>query len=207
MWSAPARPIRPLRDSCTFPPADALRKEATGPCGPTDDRRGPRPGRTSSGPDGRFVIQGVTEESEVEITAERGMLRTPEPVVAAPDVAGPVRLVLDASRAGAMSGRVLDGAGRPIAGAQVHLRSFRRNDRGGIDTDQLVEFDRGPILTADAAGRLTTPVELDRGLEYAAYAEAPGRQAGRTPWVAAAARTFPDLTLDREFEGESPPKP
>jgi protocatechuate 3,4-dioxygenase beta subunit len=162
------------------------------------NRRGWRKATALSGLDGRFRVRGAIEGAEAELTAVRGPLRTPKPVTARVGDPEPARLVLDSSQSAALSGRVVDEQGRPLAGARVHLRELRRYESGQVEGDDLVVFERGPILVTDAEGRFTTPAELDRAGEYAAYAESPGLRPARTPWTAAAEGVFPELALVAE---------
>src|SRR5262249_25165372 len=150
-------------------------------------------GFSRSGPDGRFTVHGALAGAELELTASRGELRTPQAVTTRAGAEGPVRLSLDNSRAVAMSGRVVDEGGQPVSGARVHLRALARYETGQIDRDDLVEFGNGVILVADSDGAFRTPNELDREGEYAVFAEAPGMASDHTPWTGAKAGNFPDL--------------
>jgi len=147
---------------------------------------------------GAFRVGSVRLGVEATLTASHVELRTPRSVAARVGAGEPVRLGLNASRAAAMTGRVVDGQGKPLAGARVHLRSATRYPTGQLNRDDLVEFDGPNVLTTDAEGRYRTLRQLDREGEYAAYASAEGLGSDRTPWVAGGSTTFPDVTLRPE---------
>jgi hypothetical protein len=142
---------------------------------------------TRTGPDGRFIIPGVPEGAEVELSARQRALRTPRPRRAR--VGEAVILHLTESNGVALDGRVLDDASHPIAGAHVHLRA--RRDA----MDELVEVENGCVFIADAAGRFRTPAELDPDGQYTAYASAPGYLTERTPWTVGRSGSFPVISL------------
>ena len=158
--------------------------------------RGPYPQRlmVRTGPEGRFVIPGVAENSVVTLTARQGNLHSPGPRTTA--VKEAVILHLTESSGVALAGLVLDPAGRPIGGASVHLRARQRAFLQGVPNgDELVVFEGGAMLVADASGRFRTPDELDQGVEYAAYVSAPGFLTSRTQWTRGNAGEFPVIRL------------
>ena len=87
-----------------------------------EGREGTSPHRLTvrTGPDGRFAVPGVPEGAEVALSARHRGLRTREPRLTR--VGETSILHLAWSNGLALDGRVLDPAGRPIAGANVHLR-------------------------------------------------------------------------------------
>ena len=96
----------------------------------------------------------------------------------------------------ALAGQVLDPAGRPIAGATVHLRSRRRGvQRVDPSDEQLVVFDGVSVLVSDAEGRFRTPSELDPDDEYVAYTSAPGYLTSQTLWTKGESGSFPVIRL------------
>ncbi len=152
-----------------------------------------------TGPDGRFVVDRVPEGAEVTLSAHHRAFRTPEPRLARVGEASILRLA--PSDVAALEGRVLDPAGRPVAGANVHLRSPRRNTPyGPIVGSDLVAFEGGYVLVTDASGRFRTPKELNPDGEYAAFASAAGLRSYRTMWVRGRGRSLPDLVLPAETE-------
>jgi hypothetical protein len=162
-----------------------------------DERgRGASPHRLTvrTGPDGRFVVPGVPEGAEVTLSARHRGLRTMEPRLTRIGEAAILHLARWTGLA--LEGRVLDPAGRPVAGAGVHLRSRQRANPGGPVTDEkLVEFECGSVLTADAEGRFRTPEELEPDGEYAAYASAPGFLTSRIIWTAGRSSSYQVIRL------------
>ncbi len=95
-----------------------------------------------------------------------------------------------------MTGRVLNSAGRPVAGAKVHLRTPQRNfPNGPVISSEFIVFEGGPVVVTDAAGRFQTPRELNPVREYAAFASASDLRSSRTLWVMGHFRSFLDMTL------------
>jgi hypothetical protein len=145
-----------------------------------------------TGTDGRFVVPGVPEGTEVKLRAWHRGWRTPEPRSTRTGEA----VVLHAIQPSgvALSGRVLDPEGRPIPGAHVHLRS-RRRPGASAGGDVLVEFAAGTVLIADEAGRFVTPKELDRDEEYTAYASARGYLTSHSTPTSGQSDSFPVIRL------------
>jgi hypothetical protein len=140
------------------------------------------------------MFQGVPIGAEVSLSAHHRGLRTIEPARAQPGEAKVLHLM--PSNCVAMVGRVLDKTGRPIAGANVHLRARRPRPMDPKNPEALVEFEGGFVLVTDLEGRFHTPKELEPNREYVAYASAEGYQNNRTTLTLAETRNFPDLTLD-----------
>jgi RNA polymerase sigma factor (sigma-70 family) len=156
-----------------------------------------------TGSDGRFVIDRVPERVDVELSAKHREFRTPEPRLSRVGEASILRL--EPANCVALSGRVVGPAGRPVAGANVHLRSRRSLDQN--ERDELVEFDGGSILLTDAQGRFRTPVELDPNCHYMAYASAAHRRYTRTSaWMQGDRMSLGDLVLQPEA-GPAPGSP
>jgi hypothetical protein len=152
-----------------------------------------------TGPDGRFVFQGVPLDAEVLLSAHHNGLQTLDPEPARAGEATILRLT--SSKCVAMQGQVVDSAGRPIARANVHLRSREPQAaaRGGNE-NELVVFEGGFVLVTDANGQFQTPKELDPDRDYIAYAQADGYQFYRTQWTSASIRSFTGLTLPADAE-------
>src|SRR5262249_55023489 len=132
-------------------------------------RRAPHRLTVRTGSDGRFLIDRVPIGIDLELSANHHELRTPEPRLSRVGEASILRL--EPANCVSLSGRVVDPAGHPIAGASVHLRSRRTTDPN--ERDELVEFVAGAILLTDAQGRFRTPTELSPNFHYMAYASAP----------------------------------
>ncbi len=160
---------------------------------------GPHRLTSRTGPDGRFVMDRVPEGVEVALSAHHRGLRTPEARVSRVGEASILRLTH--SSGVSLGGCVLDRAGRPVAGAYVHVRSPRRSSPyGPITGSEPVEFEGGSILMTDAEGRFQTPRELDSDVEYAAYASAVGYRSSRTYWTRGGLKVFTAMKLQSETE-------
>jgi hypothetical protein len=130
----------------------------------------------------------------VALSAHHRGLRTTETKISPLGEASILRLT-NSGRV-ALEGRVIDPTGRPVAGADVHLRSRERAaPNGPVLGYETIEFENGYVLVTDADGRFRTPKELDPDGEYAAYASAPGFDDNRPIWTRGQAGSFPNLTL------------
>jgi RNA polymerase sigma factor (sigma-70 family) len=134
---------------------------------------------------GEFAVEGLPADAEVRLTARRGGALTPTATQARPDVSRPVTLRITKDAALALSGRVRDTAGRPVAGAQVEVwrRPWAPPPNEGKPGRVALE---GPIRTDDA-GKFQTPGGFDPDGEYRVLVTADGFQVGRGPWTAATA--------------------
>ena len=144
--------------------------------------------------EGRFRLEGVPRSEPVHVMAIRRGGVAPAVEVPA-DSAEPVRLTLDAEKAVAMAGRVIDANGRPVAGARVHIE---------LTWEQGPDFDNrhDPALpgadgelTTDAEGNFRTPKALEPAGMYAAFVEAGDAGYGRSLWLRASAESFGDIPL------------
>ncbi len=170
-------------------------------------RRGPARHRLSvrTGPDGRFVFDRVPDGVEVALSARHHAFRTAEPRLSRTGETSILRL--EPASCVALFGRVVDLAGRPIAGANVHLRSRPSIVPNGWAKDgDPVEFESGYVLVTDALGRFRSPEELDPNAHYVAYASAADRRYTRTHWMQGDRRSFGDLVLQPETETAAAPK-
>jgi RNA polymerase sigma factor (sigma-70 family) len=162
------------------------------------NERGPGTGlhhlSVRSGPDGRFNFQGIPIGADVSLSAHHRGLRTIEPTRTRPGEAKVLHLM--PSHCVAMVGRVLDKTGRPIVGANVHLRARRPTPIDPTGPEGLVGFEGGFVLVTDLEGRFHTPKELEPGREYVAYASADGYQNNRTRLTTGESGSFPELTLE-----------
>jgi RNA polymerase sigma factor (sigma-70 family) len=160
-----------------------------------DTGRGPASYRLKvrSGAEGRFIIPGVPEGTTVILSARHRALRSLGPRATTTGEA--VILHLTERIGVSLKGRILDPAGRPIAGASVHLRRRSRPQAGDLWDDEPVTFDGGDILMSDTDGRFRTPPELDRDAEYSGFASAPGYLTSQTPWTIGEADGFEVIRL------------
>ncbi len=87
----------------------------------------------------------------------------------------------------ALSGRVVDGAGKPVVGVQIQIwtRSWLRTNNSGFEVHRphLQTLDGDANLLTDADGRYRTPPELFPGNDYAVEAIMPGMQSNRSNWL------------------------
>ena len=158
------------------------------------------PLKVRTGPDGRFVFQGVPLGAEVLLSARHRGFRGFEPTPARVGDATILKLKLE--DCAAMEGRILDATGRPLPGANVHLRSRNRATAIGQVVDEgLVVFEGGFVLVTDADGRFRTPKVLELDREYTAYAHAEGHRFNRTGWTTGVTRSFPDMKLQAVRDG------
>ncbi|WP_435017441.1 carboxypeptidase regulatory-like domain-containing protein [Tundrisphaera sp. TA3] len=151
--------------------------------------RSPMLATAVSGPDGSFSVGPVHPTAELRLVASSPAGTSPPLPIHAADPDAP-RLQLVASPARALTGRVVDPDGRPVAGASV--RTWYRDHSS--DSATWIE-----AKTDDEGRYRTRPLPLD-GREYHAVAGAEGFQAGRTRTIRpgrADEPAFPDLVLAR----------
>jgi hypothetical protein len=85
--------------------------------------------------------------------------------------------------AAVLTGRVVDSAGQPVAGAVVRIwQKLPRADGSGT-TNQPVNFGEGDALVTDAEGRFTSPDVLAGNAFARIVAETKGTLAGRSAWI------------------------
>jgi hypothetical protein len=146
---------------------------------------------------GTFRIEGVDPKAEVLLSARRGAAVTATPVPGRAEE-GPVMLTVSPDHAVAVSGRVVDPDGRPLADAIVRLESRKRGPEDfEVEAGRVVfDADGGDTVLSDPDGRFRTPRLLRPDLEYRARVEAEGRILSWTEWIAAARSTaFPEVVL------------
>ncbi len=147
--------------------------------------------------DGNFALDGIDPKTEVRLTAAFRGTHTPR---AEPATTGGKAVVLKLTAGGsvALAGRVVDPAGRPVAGAVVRLRS-RGRDAEGFQSDlKVVSVEGRDDQRAGAEGRFRTPAWLDPELDYRADVAAPGFVSVRTEWLepkASKSHAFADIIL------------
>ncbi len=114
-----------------------------------------------TGPDGRFRVGGLSPGTKVRVSAAaKGYA---EAVIEGIEVPPPAPLRLELRPLGKLSGRVVDPAGEPVAGAFVRADEGRpgsRRPRGGGATDDQgrfqIDLEPGPVeLSARAEGYKT----------------------------------------------------
>jgi hypothetical protein len=133
---------------------------------------------------GNFLLPGIDPKADLRLTAHHGDLATPAPVHVKPGAEGPLTIVLRPGHTTALSCRVLDPRGRPIAGAVVRFRSGVRSPRGARNEYERVALvDDNETWRTGADGRVQTPAHLPADREYRAEVEAWGFTSARTEWV------------------------
>jgi hypothetical protein len=154
-----------------------------------------------SGPRGEFVLEGIHPGANLMLQAEAGEARSGAPQPAAAGVAEPVKLVISGANTVALRGRVLDSAGKPIAGVAVSIRS-RPARRDSPSDPGTVRFEGETAIVTDEGGRYETPRQLRRGFEYRAEVKPddPGLMSDSSPWLVLRPGSSPilgDLVLRR----------
>ena len=154
---------------------------------------------------GRFKIGPIPDNVAVELRAHFTSGPESEPTqIAIGQAKDAVDLILPAfNRLVAPTGRVVDAAGRPVAGALVQ---FRVVDPGfaaqGPRPGRRIAADGFEAVVTDDHGRYEGAARLDPRRSYLASAEAADCESGRTRPVAQGTTDdlrihFPDLVLDR----------
>ncbi len=137
---------------------------------------------------GGFVLHGIDRIAELHLTAWDG--HGASGVVKARAEAAaerPIALTLRTGETIPLRGQVVDGGGRPVAGAEVVLRRQVRAQTGRIVLNEPVAAGDGSIvLRTGADGRFHARGRYPACCEYYAEARAPGRIAARSTGIAVA---------------------
>ncbi|MHB1557921.1 MAG: carboxypeptidase regulatory-like domain-containing protein [Isosphaeraceae bacterium] len=141
---------------------------------------------TRSDRSGGFILHGIDPIAELHLTAWDGRNASDVVTVRVESAAkAPIALTVGPGKTVPLGGRVVDAAGRPVAGASVLLRRQVRAKNGRIVVDEPVLAGDGPIvLNTDAEGRFRARGRYPSGCEYYAEAQAPGRLAARSTSIA-----------------------
>lgn len=152
--------------------------------------------------EGRFAIGRIAPEAQVSLTARAGTLATRAPVAARGGQDAAVTLTVEPSRTLAVAGRVVDEAGRPLAGAAVRFNAQVIGGPG--QPNEWFQVPLGPgvfWLYTGPDGTFRTPPETRRErVQFQAEAVADGYQRLQTPWQVAgeaAVVRMPDVVLRR----------
>lgn len=152
--------------------------------------------------DGAFVVEGVDPQTHIELSVSsiEGVTAAPVSVSVAADK--PIELTVDPSHAPSLAGRVLDAAGKPLAGAAVRITWQKLDPFGRPEDSGTARFGDETRLSTDAEGRFQTP-QLLPGLQYRAEVSASGMLPATTAYLdpsAAKTATFGDIALGRTPE-------
>jgi protocatechuate 3,4-dioxygenase beta subunit len=151
---------------------------------------------------GRFTLHGADPRAELVFRAWDGLAGSAA-VSYAPDAltARPIVLTVGPGHTAPIGGRVVDPAGRPVAGASVRLwREVRPKNEGSLAVaEPLVHCNGSAVLRTDAQGRYRTTRRFPADCAYVAEATAPGRPPVRSAAITLSERDheFPPMVLRR----------
>lgn len=147
---------------------------------------------------GRFEVAGLPDGSEIEVTAQLREARVAEPHHLTTPARDPLELVLRSSDCVAPGGRVLDAAGRPVAGAPVTL--WERYEKDGRErTAHLYEREPGLLVLTGADGTFQAPRPVPNRGALRAAVDLPGSIPAETEWTRfreSEPARFADLVLE-----------
>jgi hypothetical protein len=148
---------------------------------------------------GRFVLSGVDPLEELKIVARRGAMDSGQLALirAGNMAAASVKLTLGQGRTGRLSGRVIDRAGRLIAGASVRIWRQVRGEGLILVQEPVSDEDGKPLIRTDSQGRFHSPRPLPLGDEYIVDARAPLRFSERSAALTLTGgdQNVPDIVL------------
>lgn len=149
---------------------------------------------------GAFTLAAVDPEKELLVEARSpagfGSVR-----LKLKDLAGEaIELKLVEDDLISLSGRAVDTAGKPLAGAEIEIWTMPPPIEMQAANAERVQFDGDVEICVDEEGAYETPRELGRQSGYQARVATPNREPAATQWLAAAWRkrtTFDDLVVRR----------
>jgi hypothetical protein len=148
--------------------------------------------------DGSFVLPGVDPRARVRLSAYHADRASAATVTTSASTTDPITLTIAPGNTVAMQGRILEAAGKPVAGAVVRLRSRVRSPNNFGQFESLVQVEDRETFRTGADGRFHIPPRLPPDREYRAEVEAWGFTSGRTEWVEPArgrTASLPDVVL------------
>ena len=169
-----------------------------------DSARNPNTSRASTDARGEFVLGNIAPGAEVRVTASRGITRDSDPVIVPKAGEGePITIQLRKKPTRAVSGRVFDAEGHPLADALIRVMvrpaSPRSAPSGGVVVFSpgggRFDFEGSESVRTDAEGRYETPDQIPTDHDFRIEAIAPGWKTGSTKWLTAAAPEIPELRL------------
>ncbi|HWE38128.1 MAG TPA: carboxypeptidase-like regulatory domain-containing protein [Isosphaeraceae bacterium] len=152
----------------------------------------------TSDANGRFVLRGIVDGVDVEVSARARDLATVGTVTAKAGSGRAVALKLGRADLFAVKGRVVGRGGEPVSGAVVQLE-YKEQRKNMFSMGPVLFEDDTPIRTWED-GTFETPRELTRDREYSIKATAAGREPGQTTYLKpgpGAVVRMPDLVLRR----------
>ncbi len=148
--------------------------------------------KATSDPRGEFLLEGIYRGAKVSLEAQAGDARTDAPSETQPGAADPVTLRVSRANIVALSGRVVDADGRPVAGARVRFRS-RSTGADNLMEPGYLRFEGFEAIKSGPDGTYRTPRQIRRGYAYSAEGDAGGRLTATTPWLRLDPTTDPTL--------------
>lgn len=158
--------------------------------------------RVSADGRGRFELGRVPPGAEVRVSASRGWFYESDVVIIPKAGEGePITLRLKKKPARAVSGRVLDANGAPVAGALVRIR-LRTVSGPLIWGPYVFPPGEGEEIRTDADGRFQIPDRIPADMSHRIEASAEGWGPGVSPWLAPTDFGTPDARLRRLTTGD-----
>ncbi|HEX7447463.1 MAG TPA: carboxypeptidase-like regulatory domain-containing protein [Pirellulales bacterium] len=130
--------------------------------------------------DGNFMLQNIPPNGKLSLTAASVNGATAAPVEVSVRGTDWVTVAVTPEVVLSASGRAVDAAGHPIAGAAVRVVAAAR-ERRPRETDLL--FHGSEQIHTDADGRFATPKQLPRDRDYRVEVDAPGMMPARTETI------------------------
>ena len=145
---------------------------------------------------GEFVLGSIAPGAEAKLGASTGPADESDPVVvASAGAGGSVTIRLRKKPTLALTGRVVEADGRPLAGARVSVEVRQPGQFGGRGS--LFAFEGSPEIHTGPDGRFATPGQVPVGFQYRVAVEAPGHEPADSRWVAPPVLAIPDVPLRR----------
>ncbi len=155
---------------------------------------------STTDPSGTFLLEGIDPGVAVSLEARAGIARTEGPQSVGAGATGPVTLSISGANSVALSGRVIDSAGKPLTGVLVRIRA-RKSAREPFPEPDAFRFTDTREIRTGLDGRYTTPREIRRGSAYRAeVSQAKDVMADVSPWLELGPTNEPQvpvLTLQR----------
>ena len=132
---------------------------------------------------GSFTLTGVDPLAELNLIASNGFTSTDTSLIVRAEAAStrPISLTTSIENTMSIDGRIVDPAGKPIAGASIRIwRQVQAKNGRLIVVDLITASDGSTLLHSDSDGRYHSPIRLPILGKYFAEAVAPGRLAARS---------------------------